>query len=190
MLRKPRLPHQTLMMSEIPGALESHPWVPRAPGSVLKDLCSNKTYSRDSFPQTAHGMLTSLSLRAQDQLSTLPWCLLKTKQRKEWLKMRKKQMLVNQSCLTLGNFMDCSPPGSSVHGIFQAGVLEWVAIPFSRGSFQPRDQTQVSCTPDRFFTVWAMSITSVLCKGYILYNSQSMAFWESKTAGIEKIGSC
>ena len=40
--------------------------------------------------------------------------------------------------------MDCSPPGSSVHGIFQAGILEWVAMPFSRGSSQPRDQTQVS----------------------------------------------
>ena len=40
--------------------------------------------------------------------------------------------------------MDCSPPGSSIHGIFQARVLEWVAISFSRGSSQPRDQTQVS----------------------------------------------
>ena len=82
-LRKPHLPHQTLMVSEIPGALESHPWVPRAPGSVLKGLCSNKTYSTDSFPQMAHGMLTSLSLRAQDQLSTLPWCLLKINQRRQ-----------------------------------------------------------------------------------------------------------
>ena len=39
-----------------------------------------------------------------------------------------------QSCLTLCDTMDCSPPGSSVHGIFQVGMLEWVAIPFSRGS--------------------------------------------------------
>ena len=51
--------------------------------------------------------------------------------------------------------MDCSPPGSSVHGIFQARVLEWVAISFSRGSSQPRDQTWVSRTEDRRFTVWA-----------------------------------
>ena len=43
-------------------------------------------------------------------------------------------VLVAQSCLTLCNSMDCSPPGSSVHGILQAGILEWVAIPFSRGS--------------------------------------------------------
>ena len=45
----------------------------------------------------------------------------------------------DQSCLTLCNPMDCSPPGSSVHGILQAGILEWVAIPFSRGSSQPQD---------------------------------------------------
>ena len=51
--------------------------------------------------------------------------------------------------------MDCSPPGSSVHEIFQARILEWVAISFSRGSSQPRDQTQVSCTAGRFFTKWA-----------------------------------
>ena len=51
--------------------------------------------------------------------------------------------------------MDCSPPGSSVHGISQARVLEWVAISFSRGSSQPRDRTQVSRILGRWFTVWA-----------------------------------
>ena len=49
--------------------------------------------------------------------------------------------LVTQSCLTLCDPMDCSLPGSSVHRIFQARVLEWVAISFSRGSSPPRDQT-------------------------------------------------
>ena len=48
-----------------------------------------------------------------------------------------------QSCPTLCNPIDCSLPGSSVHGILQARVLEWVALPSSRGSSQPRDQTQV-----------------------------------------------
>ena len=52
--------------------------------------------------------------------------------------------------------MDCSLPGSSVHGILQARILEWVAIPFSRGSSQPRDQTQVSCIVGRFFTIWVL----------------------------------
>ena len=49
--------------------------------------------------------------------------------------------------------MNCRPPGSSVHGILQAKLLEWVAIPFSRGSSRTRDRTQVYCTAGRFFTV-------------------------------------
>ena len=60
-----------------------------------------------------------------------------------------------QSCPTLCNPVDCSPPGFSVHGILQARILEWVAIPFSRGSSRPRDQTQVYCTAGRFSAVWA-----------------------------------
>ena len=51
--------------------------------------------------------------------------------------------------------MDCSPPGSSLHGILQARTLEWGAISFSRGSSRPRDWTQVSCIPDRPFNIWA-----------------------------------
>ena len=60
---------------------------------------------------------------------------------------------VAQLCLTLCDPMDCSLPGSSVHGIFQAIVLEWIAISFSRGSSQHRDQTRVSRIVDRRFTV-------------------------------------
>ena len=51
--------------------------------------------------------------------------------------------------------MDCSLPGFSIHGIFQARVLEWVAISFSRGSSWPRDRTQISCIAGRRFTLWA-----------------------------------
>ena len=50
-----------------------------------------------------------------------------------------------QSCLTLCDSMDCSPPDDSVHGIFQARILEWVAISYSRGSPLPRDWTRISC---------------------------------------------
>ena len=57
--------------------------------------------------------------------------------------------LVTKLCLTLA---ECSPPGSSVHGIFQARILEWTAISFSRGSSRPRNQTQVSCIAGRFLT--------------------------------------
>ena len=59
---------------------------------------------------------------------------------------------VAQSCPTLCDPMDCSPPGSSVLGIFQARVLEWIAISFSRGSSRPRDRTRVSRIVDRRFT--------------------------------------
>ena len=65
---------------------------------------------------------------------------------------------VTQSCLTLCNPLDCSLPGSSVHGNLQERILEWVAMPSSRGSSQPRDQTLVSFyswIADRFFTAEA-----------------------------------
>ena len=70
--------------------------------------------------------------------------------------MIKKESEVTQSWPTLCNPMGCSPPCSSVHGIFQARVLEWVAISFSRGSSQPRDRTQISCVAGRRFTAWAI----------------------------------
>ena len=66
-----------------------------------------------------------------------------------------KESEVAQSCLALCDPMDSSLPGSSVHGIFQAGVLEWVAVSFSRGSSQRKDQTWVSRVVGRLFTVWA-----------------------------------
>ena len=60
-----------------------------------------------------------------------------------------------ESCPTLCDPRDYSLLGSSVHGILQTGILEWVAMPFSRGSSWSRDQTQVSCIAGRFFTIWA-----------------------------------
>ena len=71
------------------------------------------------------------------------------------LTMGKVKALVAQSYLTLCNPMDCSPPGSSVHGILQTRMLEWVAIPFCRGSFRPRGWTWVSLIAGSFSTVWA-----------------------------------
>ena len=62
---------------------------------------------------------------------------------------------VAQSCPTLCDPMDCSLPGSSIRGILQARILEWVAISFSRGSSQPRDWTQVSRIRGRCFNLWA-----------------------------------
>ena len=79
-------------------------------------------------------------------------------------------VLVAQSCSTLWNPMDRGLPGFSVHRILQARVLEWVAIPFSKGSCWPRDQTQVSGIARRFFTIWAT--------GKSLYKFRD---WEIKT---------
>ena len=61
-----------------------------------------------------------------------------------------KKVKVASLCTTLWESLDYK-----VHGILQARILEWVAFPFSRGSFQPRDQTQVSRIAGRFFTIWA-----------------------------------
>ena len=68
-------------------------------------------------------------------------------------KEHKGRVLMPLLCPALGNPMDCSPPGSSFRGILQARILERVAIPFSRGSSRPRDQTRVSHTVGRFYTL-------------------------------------
>ena len=72
--------------------------------------------------------------------------------------------------LTLCDPVDCSPPGSSVHGIVQARILEWVAMAFLRGSSQPGDWTCISCIAGRFVTHWAT--------------------WEACTCHIEQINQC
>ena len=74
---------------------------------------------------------------------------------RSFLLAQKVKVKFSQSCLTLCDPLDCSLPGSSVHGILQARILEWVAIPFFRGSSQPRDRTQAFCIADRFFIVLA-----------------------------------
>ena len=79
---------------------------------------------------------------------------------------------VTQSCGTLGDPMDCSLPGSSIHGVFQTRVLEWGAISFSRGSSLPGDQTQVSHIVGRCFTLWAtreVRVHQSMCRVYAEY---------------------
>ena len=71
-----------------------------------------------------------------------------------------------QLCPTLCNLMDCNPPGSSVCGILQARILEWVALCFSRGSSQPRDWIQVSCIAGGF---WATREAQALWKAEFLH---------------------
>jgi len=85
--------------------------------------------------------------------------------------------------------MDCSLPGSSLHGILQARVLEWVAISFSRGFSRPRDRTRVSRIPGRRFNLWAtreaLALYSRVIKSVILYS-----FTESHSFSLSASCSC
>ena len=94
-------------------------------------------------------------------------------------------VLVTESCLNLCNPMACSPPGSSVHGILQARIQEWVAIPFSRGS-------SWICIVGRFFTIWATMLDFSLgiekkllvAQGWLWPGESSRLFWsECSTTG-------
>ena len=90
----------------------------------------------------------------------LNWSNLAHTGQKEWTPLKaawKVKVLVAQSCPTLWDSIGCS---SSVHGTLQTRILEWVAIPFSRGSSWPRDWTEISSTAGRFFTIW---VTRVCC---------------------------
>ena len=90
-------------------------------------------------------------------------------------------VLVAQLCPTLCDPMDYSPPGSSVHGMLQARILEWAAVPFSRGSSPPRDRAQVSPITGRFFTVWA------ICKSHSLGGelARSVSDWNTEGASAQ-----
>ena len=105
-----------------------------------------------------HGILQARIL----EWIAIPFCRGPSRHRdRTWVLPHYRQLLyhlsreVTQLCPTLCDPMDCSLPGSSVHGIFQAMVLEWIAISFSRWSSRPRDWTQVSRIVDRSFTTWA-----------------------------------
>ena len=95
----------------------------------------------------------ALSFPTCEILSSLEILSVTQRGRKKYMCIMKyRGGLVTQLCPTLCDFVDWSLPGSSVRGIFQARILEQVAIPFSRGSSQPREQTQVSCIAGGFFT--------------------------------------
>ena len=115
----------------------------------------------------------------------IPWMGEKKKKqgRKKPFVTKKIVCSVSQLCPALYNTLDCSPPGSSVHGIYQARILKWIAISFSRGSSQPRDWTSVfcvSCNAGRFFTCWA--IREPLLTWYINVNTylNTMQKYQSK----------
>ena len=107
----------------------------------------------------------------------IPVILRKTKvSGTEWLNLRCVCVLVTQSSPTLWDPMDCGPPGSSVHGILQARILEWFAISSFRGSSQPSDRTWVSCIIGRFFTIWATREVHIVTNFKIsIYNGRKLS---------------
>ena len=86
---------------------------------------------------------------------------------------------VAQSCPTLCDPMDCSPPGSSVHEIFQARILEWTAISFFRGS----SPAWVSCSAGGFFTDWVMREALTV----VISSHLSLLYWTARATGIEVV---
>ena len=115
----------------------------------------NQTWARcyittvSTYVSILHGWITSHHQFCG--FNTAPTCNLGASHVDERSGYTHTHIRVYQSYSTLGSPKDCSPLGSSVHGILQARILEWVTIPFSRGSSQPRDQTQtqVSCIAGR-----------------------------------------
>ena len=110
------------------------PWTRARQAPLCMEFSRQEYWSELPFPSPGNLPNPGIELRSPAlQADALPSELL-----------GKPKSEVTQLCLTLYDLMDCSLPGSSIHGIFQARILEWVAISFSRGSSQPRDQTQVS----------------------------------------------
>ena len=118
----------------------------------------NKASGGDGIPVELFQILKDDAVKVLHSICQQIW---KTQQwpqdwkRSVFIPIPKKWSEVAQSCPTLCDPMDCSLPGSSVHGILQARILEPVDISFSRGSSQSRDQTQVSCIAGRCFNLWA-----------------------------------
>ena len=120
-----------------------------------------------SDPQQPHGLQSSRLLHPWDfpGKSTRVGCnCLLLSQTTYWL----FESEVTQSCPTLCDPMYCSLPGSSLHEILQARVLEWVAISFSRGSSWPRDWTRLSHIPGRRFNLWATREAQILTIYWVL----------------------
>ena len=128
--------------------------------SQVQGFPEEKGNSIHSHEQIFVMKMTLISIDPEDLWVILEWNFrthLKTlsKLKKEYVSWIRSAIavLIAQSCPALCNPMDCSPPGSSVFGILEARILEWVAIPFSTASSQPKDWTWVSCIAGRLINV-------------------------------------
>ena len=139
-------------------------------GHDWSDLAQHSTAFHHSFPvitfQNGKQQWRACSVRPGEMSATIYW-LLPTNiswqppvyQTRGTCVCLSVCVSVAQSCPTLCHPVDCSPPGSSVHGILHPRILEWVVIPFCRGFSHPRDRTQVSSIAGRFFILWATKET-------------------------------
>ena len=112
--------------------------------------CCHWSFSLEDIPQSSWVtavklLLETFPIRSAFPLESLEDEGYRSREGKEWMRACVSAKSL-QSCLTLCDFKNCSPPGSSVCGISQARILEWVAISSSRGSTQPSNQTPVSFT--------------------------------------------
>ena len=131
------------------GVLQIKFWYYLTGDGVITHRLRAQSHKTDSTSQANHkSRLLPVPLTNQLQIGSSPFLQTSVTSQGCYLE-------VAQSCLTLCDPMDCSQPGSSVHGIFQARVLEWVAISFSRVSFWLRDRTWVSRIVDRRIIIWA-----------------------------------
>ena len=99
---------------------------------------------------------------------------------------RKVKVSVAQLCLTFCDPMDCSLPNSSVHRVLHARILEWVAIPFSRGSLRLRDWTCVSCIAGGFFTIWTTREAPIWAHVNQLTNKQTQSNLVEKWSDLKR----
>ena len=156
--------------------------------NTVSPLHMNVFYSKSKFPSA---VCVKVQRKPTSPTNTISYLVLSCESE------------VAQSCPTLCDPMDRSPPGSSAHGIFQSRVLEWVAISFSRGSSQPRDQTRISRIEGRCFLLYCSRFIIVFTqitylkkqthknKTFLIlqYNTLRNIVVYSTTAGIQALAS-
>ena len=147
-----------------PGPARQGRWAPVTSACGARLKAGQQTQSRNLFSQwdLTFLMVFLMALRNVNDYSKNSWDQVSCHPNHGWDALQAGfgykrcvgvWVLFTQSRLTLSNPVDCSPPGSSVHGSLQARILEWVSVPSSRGSSRPRDRTQVSCMAGRFSTI-------------------------------------
>ena len=118
-------------------------------------LITDRIWTEIKVSLTVDNYNTNINVNPRFRLTYLDAWMYK----RRWLLLNKgkwkAKVIVAQSCPALCDPVDCSPPGSAVHGALQARILERAVIPFSRGSTPPRDWTRVPHTAGRLFTIWA-----------------------------------